>query len=99
MTPTTLYSDKKLFLSLYKSALRRIRGMGIIYGLLSFIAFPMFFVMEAVEEMHRMQIIDGYGNSMRYFNGMPAIYTNASMILYFALIIAGTVIMSVYVNN
>ncbi|MBR5306041.1 MAG: hypothetical protein IKU47_03875 [Oscillospiraceae bacterium] len=99
MTQTALYSDKKLFLSLYKSALRRIRGMGIIYGLLSFIAFPMFFVMEAVEEMHRMQIIDGYGNSMRYFNGMPAIYTNASMILYFALIIAGAVIMSVYVNN
>ena len=97
MTQTALYSDKKLFLSLYKSALRRIRGMGIIYGLLSFIAFPMFFVMEAVEEMHRMQLNEMY--SMRYFNGVPAIYTNASMILYFALIVAGTVIISVYVNS
>lgn len=99
MTQTALYSDKKLFLSLYKSALRRIKGVGLIYALLSFIAFPMFFTMEAFEELQRMQLNDTYSYSMRYFNGVPAIYTNASMLLYFALIISGAIIISVYVNN
>jgi len=95
MTQTALYSDKKLFLSLYKSALRRIRGMGIIYGLISLITLPMFFVIEAIEAQERM--LQGY--SYYNFSGMPEIYTNASVILDVAAVIAGKIIILVVVNS
>ena len=95
MTPTTLYSDKKLFLSLYKNALRRIRGVGIIYLLLCFITFPMPYIMEIENAMYRIQ----QGWSMRVFNGEPQIYTALTAVLYFAIIIIGAVLISAYINS
>ena len=34
MTQTTFYSDKKLFASFYKSALSRLKGVSLLYGIL-----------------------------------------------------------------
>ena len=95
MTPITLYSDKKLFLSFYKNALRRIRGIGIIYLLLSFITFPMPFIMEVERAMYNLEM----GWSMRVFNGEPQIYTALTVALYFAIIIFAAVLISVYINS
>ena len=53
MTQTTLFSDRQLFVSLYKSALRRMKGMFLIYTLLCFITYPMTYVMEAIEAAER----------------------------------------------
>ena len=95
MTQTALYSDKNLFLSLYKSALRRIRGIGIIYLLISFITFPMTYIMEAVEAVERLQ----QGYSYYGFEGNPEIYTGVAAVLYFAVVIAGAILISTYVNS
>lgn len=95
MTQTTLYSDKQLFGSLYKSALRRMKGMSLIYTLLCFITFPMPYIMEAVEAAERAA--NGY--SYYGFNGNPEIYTTISALLYFAVIIAGSVLISIYCNS
>ena len=95
MTQTALYSDKKLFLSLYKSALRRIRGIGIIYLLISFITFPMTYIMEAMEAVTRLQL----GYSYYGFEGDPEIYTSVAALLYFAVVIAAAILISTYVNS
>ena len=95
MTQTTLYSDKQLFVSLYKSALRRLKGIGIIYALISFIAFPVFYIMQAFEAAER--ISQGY--SYHGFEGNPEIYSAVTIIFYFAVIIAGAVLISVYCNS
>ena len=95
MTQTALFSDRKLFLSLYKNALRRIRGIGIIYLLISFITFPMTYIMEAVEAVTRLQ----QGYSYYGFEGNPEIYTGVATVLYFAVVIAGAILISTYVNS
>ena len=95
MTQTTLFSDRQLFVSLYKSALRRMKGMFLIYTLLCFITYPMTYVMEAIEAAERA------AQGFRYYGfiGMPEIYTNISALLYFAVVIAGSVLISVYCNS
>lgn len=95
MTQTTLYSDKKLFISLYKSALRRLKGMGLIYTLVSFITFPMFYLMEVAEAVRRLN----QGYSYYGLEGYPEIYTPVAALLYFAVIIGGAVLISVYSNS
>ena len=95
MTQTTLFSDKQLFVSLYKSALRRMKGMFLIYTLLCFITYPMPYLMKAVDAARRAA--QGY----RYYGliGIPEIYTDISALLYFAVVIAGAVLISVYCNS
>ncbi|MBE6887063.1 MAG: ABC transporter permease [Ruminococcaceae bacterium] len=95
MTQTTLFSDKQLFVSLYKSALRRMKGMFLIYTLLCFITYPMPYLMKAVDAARRAA--QGY----RYYGliGIPEIYTDISALLYFAVVIAGSVLISVYCNS
>ncbi|MBQ5313594.1 MAG: hypothetical protein J6K30_06035, partial [Oscillospiraceae bacterium] len=95
MTQTTLFSDRQLFVSLYKSALRRMKGMFLIYTLLCFITYPMTYVMEAIEAAERA----AQGFSYYGFTGMPEIYTNISALLYFAVVMAGSVLISVYCNS
>lgn len=95
MTQTTLFSDKQLFVSLYKSALRRMKGMFLIYTLLCFITYPMPYVMEAIDAARR----NAFGYSYYGFIGIPEIYTDISALLYFAVVIAGAVLISVYCNS
>lgn len=95
MTQTTLFSDRQLFVSLYKSALRRMKGMFLIYTLLCFITYPMTYVMEAIEAAESAEL----GFRYHGFIGMPEIYTGISALLYFAVVIAGSVLISVYCNS
>lgn len=71
------------------------KGMGFIYALLSFITFPMFYIMTAVE--YAESAASGY----RYngFEGIPEIYTPVTAVLYFALVICGAVLISVFINS
>ena len=71
------------------------KGMGFIYALLSFITFPMFYIMTAVE--HADDLANGY--SYNGFEGVPEIYTPFSGVLYFALVICGAVLISVFINS
>lgn len=95
MTQTTLFSDKQLFVSLYKSALRRMKGLSFIYTVLCFISYPMPYIMEAVEAARSYEL--GY----RHFGfiGIPEIYTDISLVFYFAVVIAGAIIISAYCNS
>ena len=94
MTPTTLYSDKKLFVSFYKNALSRIKGVALIYGILMFITYPMFYFIEIGDAMRRL------ANGQRFygFEGYMDMYPSAAL-FFFAVIFAAVVSLSVISNS
>jgi len=86
MTPTTLYSDKKLFLSFYKNTLSRLKGIALLYGILMFITFPMFYCINISEAMERLAL----GKRYYGFEGHLEMYPAAA--LFFFAVIVGAVI-------
>ncbi|MBR2028758.1 MAG: hypothetical protein IKA10_07235 [Oscillospiraceae bacterium] len=94
MTPTTLYSDKKLFVSFYKNALSRIRGVAVIYGILMFITYPMFYLINIAEAMQRLAL----GQRYYGFEGFLDMYT-ASSLFFFAVVAAAVVSLSAISNS
>ncbi len=91
MTQTTSYSSQKLFLSLYKNALRRISGISFLYAILCFISFPVPYISEISN-----QVKYGYFSSL---NGVARIYTVMSVFFYFIFVIGGAIIISVVSNG
>ena len=95
MTQTTLFSDKQLFVSLYKSALRRMKGISFIYTVLCVISFPVTYTMAARQAASRLA--NGYSYSG--LNGTPEIHSTMSALLYFAIVIMGAIIISAICNS
>lgn len=94
MTPTTLYSDKKLFVSFYKNALSRIKGVAVIYGILMFITYPMFYFIEIGDAMRRRAL----GQRFFGFEGYMDMYPSAAL-FFFAVIFAAVLSLSVISNS
>ena len=94
MTPTTLYSDKKLFVSFYKNALSRIKGVAVIYGILMFITYPMFYFIEIGDAMRRLAL----GQRFYGFEGYMDMYPPAAL-FFFAVIFAAVLSLSVISNS
>ena len=94
MTPTTLYSDKKLFVSFYKNSLSRIKGVALIYGILMFITYPMFYFINIGEAMRRLAL----GQNYYGFEGYLDMYPSAAL-FFFAVIAAAVISLSVIANS
>ncbi|MBQ7815806.1 MAG: hypothetical protein IJ339_00420, partial [Oscillospiraceae bacterium] len=94
MTPTTLYSDKKLFASFYKNAFSRLKGVAMLYGIIMFIVFPMFYFIAVGEAMDR------YALGKRYygFNGNPEMYPAVAAVFFFAVAV-GAIISLIAISN
>ena len=94
MTQTTLYSDKKLFVSFYKNTLSRLKGVALLYGILMFITYPMFYIIAVGDAMERMAM----GRNYYGFEGYGDMYTTAA-IFFFAVIVAAVVTLGATANN
>lgn len=86
MTPTTLYSDRQLFVSFYKNTLSRLKGIALLYGIMMFITFPMFYCINIAEAMERVAL----GKRYYGFEGHLEMYPAAA--LFFFAVIVGAVI-------
>lgn len=94
MTPTTLFSDKKLFVSFYKNALSRIKGVALIYGILMFITYPMFYLINIGEAMRRLAL----GQRYYGFEGYLDMYPSAAL-FFFAVVAAAVISLSAIANS
>ncbi len=92
MTQTKSCSNQKIFLSLYKNALKRIGATSALYLLICFISFPVSYISEVSQRQKK-------GVGYYPFIGDPSIYTTSSIIFYFIIVIGGAIILSVLANN
>lgn len=92
MTQTKSCSNKKIFLSLYKNALKRISATSVLYLIICFAIFPVSYITEA------SNIKKTYAN-YETFPGLHDIYPVVSILFYFVVIIGGAIILSVLANN
>lgn len=92
MTQTAYYSDIKLFVSMYKNALKRIKGISLIFAFISVLIFPLTYLME-INDMQK------YSYSMPQFTGDPQIYTTVSIVFFFAFMVLGAVLLTIQVNS
>lgn len=101
MTTTKSYSNGNLFLSAYKNALIKLRGISIIYFIFSMTLFPIMLIMQVGQfksQVENMIKMNEFYNINPHLNGIIKIYPN-SIIFYSILLIGTAILMSVVVNE
>lgn len=98
MTTTTSFFNKGLLFTAYKNALKSIKGLTIFYSILSVVSFPMMYFMQVSSDRTIAQI---QGNpSVQYkFIGWARIYPTTTVLTYFVLLIAMTILSGALVNR
>lgn len=102
MTTTTLYSNKNLFWTAYKNAVKSIKNIGIFYFAVSFISFPLMYFMQVLQDRAHAEALTFAGEGVKYtyrLCGSAKIYPAVSAIAYFAVLVLMTVLAGVMVNS
>lgn len=94
MTQTTLFSDRQLFVSFYKNSLSRIKGVGILYGIILFTTFPMFYFLNIGEALRRIEEYGSYSG----FSGHLEVYP-ISIVFFFLFAAAAVISLSAIANS
>ncbi len=93
MTTTMSYSKESISKHLYKTALKKLMGMGIFYSVVSFILFPLQYILQ----IPKSQVVGVY--SFPYFHGVPEIYTMVTVVFYIAFLLLYGIIMNISLNS